>query len=49
MKIVFFGDSYTQGTPYPTDYKNIWPNIVAKHFGADAVTSMLQVDPIMLL
>ena len=37
MKIVFFGDSYTQGTPYPTDYKDIWPNIVAKHFGADAV------------
>jgi hypothetical protein len=35
MKIVFFGDSYTQGTPYPTDSKNIWPNIVAEHFDAD--------------
>jgi len=36
MKIAFFGDSYTQGTPYPTDYEKIWPNIIANHYGAEA-------------
>lgn len=36
MKIVFFGDSYTQGTPYPTDFKDIWPNILARHYEAEA-------------
>jgi hypothetical protein len=32
MTIAFFGDSFTQGTPFRTDDPDIWPNLVAKHF-----------------
>ena len=32
MTIAFFGDSFTEGTPFRTDDPDIWPNLVAKHF-----------------
>lgn len=34
MKIVFFGDSYTEGTPFPTKDPYIWPNLLGRKFRA---------------
>ena len=35
MRIAFFGDSYTEGTPFQTTDPEIWPNLIGKHLNAE--------------
>ena len=37
MKIVFFGDSYTEGMPFPTNDPKIWPNLLGKKCDAEVI------------
>ena len=35
MKIVVFGDSYTEGAPFPIHDPKIWPNLLGKKYNAE--------------